>query len=108
MPPTPLWGSAAQDQSFLVSIDNTSIFVPGGTGAPQNGFRRSELIAQQNQTGNRTAFNAEIESGQTAFHFSVMADPTQPLNVSHEYQAVFIEPNDGTHIFQLDMGMMRV
>jgi len=103
VPPTPLWGSAAQDQAFLVSIDNTSIFVPG-SGQPQNGFRRGELIAQQSKTGDRTAFDAQIESGRTAFHFSVMADPTQPLNVSHEYQAVFIEPNDGTHVFQLDMG----
>jgi hypothetical protein len=89
-----------------VTIDNTSVFTPGSS-APQFGFRRTELIAQQNQAGDRTTFNAQLETGKTAFHFSFMADQSQPLNVTHEYQLVFIEPNDGTHVFGAQIGMMR-
>ncbi|KAH9972002.1 hypothetical protein BGW80DRAFT_1173774 [Lactifluus volemus] len=99
--PTPLWD--VPDQPILVLIDNSSIFTPGSSN-PQLGFRRSELIAQPSQNGNRTAFDATIESGVTAFHFSVQADTTQPLNNTHEYQPVFIEPADGTHIFDLQTG----
>ena len=90
-----------------MTIDNSSVFTPG-SGGPQFGFRRSELIAQQNQTGNRTTFDAQLETGQTAFHFSVQADPSQPLNFAHEYQTLFIEPSDGTHTFDLQTGMMRM
>lgn len=100
--PTPLWGTAP-DQAFSVTIDNTSIFTPGSS-PPQFGFRRTELIAQQNQSGNRTAFDALLESGQSGFHFSIQADTSQPLNFAHEYQIVFIEPNDGTHIFEAQLG----
>lgn len=45
-----------------------------------------------------------METGVTAFHFSVMKDDKKPLNSSHEYQVVFIEPNDGTHVFDLQTG----
>jgi hypothetical protein len=104
VPATPLWGTV-EDQSFSVTIDNTSIFTPGSS-QPQFGFRRTELIAQQNQSGNRTAFDALLESGQSGFHFSLQADTSQPLNFTHEYQVVFIEPNDGTHIFEAQLGTM--
>jgi hypothetical protein len=104
VPATPLWGTA-EDQPFSVTIDNTSIFTPG-SGQPQFGFRRTELIAQQNQSGNRTAFDALLESGQSGFHFSLQADTSQPLNFTHEYQVVFIEPNDGTHVFEAQLGTM--
>lgn len=97
-----------QDQAILVTIDNTSVFTPGGgSSPPQFGFRRTELIAQQNQTGNRTAFDAQLETGKTAFHFSIQADQSQPLNVTHEYQVVFIEPNDGSHVFEAQIGTIR-
>lgn len=94
-----------QEQTLRVLIDNSSVFTPGAS-QPQFGFRRGELIAQQDKTGNRTTFDAQLESGVTAFHFSVQQDPTARLNVTHEYQAVFIEPSDGTHIFDLQTGMM--
>ncbi|KAF8272614.1 hypothetical protein EI94DRAFT_248719 [Lactarius quietus] len=103
IPPTPLWDSTVQDQPVLVSIDNTSVFVPGG-GQPQFGFRRTELVAQQNQVGNFTVFDGQIESNKTAFHFSMQVDSTKPLNLTHEYQPVFIEPADGTHVFDIQMG----
>ena len=46
-----------------------------------------------------------LESGVTAFHFSVYADTKRPLNYSHEYQPVFVEKPDGSHVFDLQTGM---
>ncbi|KAI9433089.1 hypothetical protein BJY52DRAFT_843011 [Lactarius psammicola] len=102
VPPTPLW-KPVEEQAFRATIDNSSIFTPGQN-PPQLGFRRGELIAQADKTGNRTEFNNLIESGQTVFHFSVQADTKQQLNFKHEYQPLFIEPNDGKHIFDLQTG----
>lgn len=105
MEPTPLWNVFAftpSEQVISITIDNTSIFIPGGS-APQNGFRRTELIAQK--TGSqKTALNAEMEVGVTVFHFSIQMDEQRPLNYSHEYQIVFIEPSDGTHVFGIQLG----
>ncbi|KAJ7053337.1 hypothetical protein C8F01DRAFT_1064849 [Mycena amicta] len=104
--PTPLYNSVLlfpddQEQVLAISIDNTSVFVPGG-GAPQLGFRRTELIAQLN--GSSAQADAVMEVGKTVFHFSIKADETRPLNYSHEYQVVFIEPSDGTHVFGVQLG----
>ncbi|KAG1739392.1 uncharacterized protein EDB91DRAFT_1053830 [Suillus paluster] len=101
---TPLWSPnlwSPIEQPMTISIDNTSIFVPGGS-TPQNGFRRTELIAQKN--GNHTALNAVADAGTTVFHVSILEDPERPLNFSHEYQIVWIEPNDGTHVFEIQLG----
>ncbi|KAJ7776860.1 hypothetical protein DFH07DRAFT_901530, partial [Mycena maculata] len=101
-PPTPLWNPIIPtEQAISISIDNTSVFVPGG-GAPQYGFRRTEFIAQVD--GNSTELDAEMEVGVSVFHFSIKADLERPLNYTHEYQNVFIEPADGTHVFELQLG----
>jgi hypothetical protein len=82
-----------------ISIDNTSIFVPGNTAAnAQFGFRRTELIAQ---SPNRSSF----EVGMSAFHVSIMEDLSRPLNLTHEYQVIFIKPNDGSHVFEIQLGV---
>ncbi|KAF7365705.1 Glycoside Hydrolase Family 131 protein [Mycena venus] len=101
--PTPLWNDRhrTNEQVISIKIDNTSIFVPGG-GPPQYGFRRTELIAQKNSSS--TSLDAEMETGVSVFHFSIKADPARPLNFSHEYQIVFIEPSDGTHVFGIQLG----
>ncbi|KAJ7505916.1 hypothetical protein B0H11DRAFT_1851180 [Mycena galericulata] len=102
--PTPLWnldGIFPDEQVISIRIDNTSIFVPGG-GPPQYGFRRTEFIAQSN--GNSTALDAQMEVGVSVFHFSIKADSLRPLNYTHEYQIVFIEPSDGTHVFEIQLG----
>ncbi|KAH9973934.1 hypothetical protein BJV74DRAFT_782633 [Russula compacta] len=99
--PTPIW--LVPEQSIRVIIENSSVFTPG-SGTPQLGFRRSELIAQPSENGDRAAFDAEVDSGITAFHFSVQTDATRPLNYTHEYQTVWIEPSDGSHIFDLQIG----
>lgn len=105
--PTPLWSNQRQEQPVSVIVDNTSIFTPGDS-TPQNGFRRTDLIAQPtppDSDPDRTALNSLIESNVTAFHFSVMMDEQRPLNFSHEYQVVWIEPSDGSHVFELQIGM---
>ncbi|KAI0738897.1 hypothetical protein C8Q80DRAFT_1275116 [Daedaleopsis nitida] len=92
--PTPLWKSnlfVDQEQVISVSIDNSSVFVPGGN--PQYGFRRTDIIAAVN--GEHTELIQLMEQNTTAFHFSIQMDESRPLNYSHEYQIVFIEPNDG-------------
>ncbi|KAG2114369.1 uncharacterized protein F5147DRAFT_679277 [Suillus discolor] len=101
---TPLWSPdlwSPVEQPITVSIDNTSIFVPG-SGTPQNGFRRTDLIAQKD--GNHTALNAIADVGTTVFHVSILEELEKPLNMSHEYQIVWIEPNDGSHVFEIQLG----
>ncbi|KAJ6555028.1 hypothetical protein DFH09DRAFT_1280654 [Mycena vulgaris] len=102
--PTPLWndlGIIPREQVISIRIDNTSVFVPG-SGPPQYGFRRTEFIAQKN--GSSTALDAEADTELSIFHFSIKADLSRPLNYSHEYQIVFIEPNDGSHVFGIQLG----
>ncbi|KAH7103701.1 hypothetical protein BKA62DRAFT_755916 [Auriculariales sp. MPI-PUGE-AT-0066] len=70
-----------------VTLSDRSIFVPGG-GAPQVGFRRSELIPAGNNGTDATV------QGSTTFHWSVRDDPHRPLNYSHEYHGGWHETND--------------
>ncbi|KAL0064289.1 hypothetical protein AAF712_008733 [Marasmius tenuissimus] len=100
--PTLLWNKPSnREQAISVRIDNTSIFVPGNS-EPQLGFRRTELIAIQN--GSSSNLNTLMETGVTRFHFSIKSDPRYPLNFTHEYQVVFIEPSDGSHVFGVQLG----
>ncbi|KAI0671185.1 hypothetical protein C8Q78DRAFT_843947 [Trametes maxima] len=101
--PTPLWneGILPREQVVSVTIDNSSVFVPGG-GAPQFGFRRTDIIAAVN--GEHTELITRMEENKTVFHFSIQKDDVHPLNYTHEYQIVFIEPNDGSHVFGIQLG----
>ncbi|KAG6831164.1 hypothetical protein H0H87_005989, partial [Tephrocybe sp. NHM501043] len=110
--PTPLWNrqllpflpaTLPTEQAISIKIDNSSVFVPGG-GPPQYGFRRTELIAHINGSSSTAELNAKMEIGVTVFHFSIKLDEKAPLNYDHEYQIVFIEPNDGTHVFGIQLG----
>ncbi|EGO04144.1 hypothetical protein SERLA73DRAFT_175930 [Serpula lacrymans var. lacrymans S7.3] len=109
--PTPLWNKEMIpfvpvlthpiEQAISISIDNTSIFIPGGS-PPQNGFRRTGFIAQID--GNHTYLNGIMEVGTTVFHVSIKGNTLFPLNYTHEYQIVWIEPNDGSHVFEIQVG----
>ncbi|KAF8657321.1 hypothetical protein AX16_002243 [Volvariella volvacea WC 439] len=106
--PTSLWSHPfyPTEQAISVSIDNSSVFYPGGNN-PQFGFRRTELIAQKNK--NPGELNEETERGTTVFHFSIRDDyklgwERRLLDMRHEYQIVFIEPSDGTHVFGVQLG----
>ncbi|KAI0629797.1 hypothetical protein C8Q77DRAFT_1138613 [Trametes polyzona] len=102
--PTPLWNediAFPREQVISVTIDNSSVFIPGG-GPPQFGFRRTDIIAAVN--GEHTELITRMETNKTIFHFSIQKDEVRPLNYSHEYQIVFIEPNDGSHVFGVQLG----
>ncbi|KAH9925564.1 uncharacterized protein B0H18DRAFT_376831 [Fomitopsis serialis] len=77
-------------KSFEVTIDDESIFVPGG-GAPQVGFRRSELLPAIDLS---TGGNASTVQETTTFHWSIRTDLSRPLNYSHEYHPVWHEYAD--------------
>lgn len=80
-----------------VTINDKSIFAPGGN--PQKGFRRSELIPITNNGTDATV------QGVTTFHFSMRPDMARPLNMSHQYELVFIETNDfSSHVWTIKAG----
>ena len=103
--PTPLWNSPPRstEDVIAISLDNSSVFIPGGNlSNAQYGFRRTELIAWKNSSiGDLTAVS---QVNTSAFHFSVAVDDRRPLNDTHEYQIVFIEPSDGSHVFGVQLG----
>ncbi|KAL1910034.1 hypothetical protein Sste5344_004223 [Sporothrix stenoceras] len=70
-----------------VTISDKSIFAPSADNV-QTGFRRAELLPASN-TGTDPS-----TQGVKTLHFSVMQDAQRPLNLSHEYQLVFLESND--------------
>ncbi|KAK3938689.1 hypothetical protein QBC46DRAFT_291977 [Diplogelasinospora grovesii] len=65
-----------------VTISDKSIF------NGQTGFRRAELLPASNSGTDPST------QGVKTLHFSVMKDAQRPLNLSHEYQLVFLESND--------------
>ncbi|AEO64872.1 uncharacterized protein THITE_2142658 [Thermothielavioides terrestris NRRL 8126] len=65
----------------------------------QVGFRRAELIPASNDGTDPST------QGVKTLHFSVKKDAARPLNLSHEYQLVFLESNDfSTNQFVLKTG----
>ncbi|TRX94051.1 hypothetical protein FHL15_005129 [Xylaria flabelliformis] len=63
------------------------------------GFRRAELIIASNDGTDAST------TGVKTLHFSVMKDANRPLNLTHEYQLVFLESNDfSTNQFVLKTG----
>lgn len=103
--PSPLWAapSSKAEDVISISIDNSSVFVPGGDESnAQYGFRRTELIAQTNSSVSQLTAISQV--GTTAFHFSIALDDSKPLNLTHEYQIVFIELADGSHVFEVQLG----
>lgn len=65
----------------------------------QTGFRRAELLIASNDGTDAST------TGLKTLHFSIMKDANRPLNLSHEYQLVFLESNDfSTNQFVLKTG----
>ncbi|CCA72240.1 hypothetical protein PIIN_06174 [Serendipita indica DSM 11827] len=86
-PVPPSMFDTPRSKAVEVTINDKSIFAPGG-GAPQVGFRRSELIPATNNGSDATV------QGTTTFHWSIRNDPARPLNYSHEYHAAWHETAD--------------
>ncbi|EFQ33734.1 hypothetical protein CGRA01v4_12288 [Colletotrichum graminicola] len=70
--------------ALAVAINDQSIF------DGQTSFRRTELIPSSNVGVDASTL------GIKTLHFSVQKDEQRPLNLSHEYQLVFLESNDLT------------
>ncbi|KAB5540344.1 hypothetical protein GE09DRAFT_1245395 [Coniochaeta sp. 2T2.1] len=70
-----------------VTISDASIFAPSADNV-QTGFRRAELLPASNSGTDAST------TGVKTLHFSLMKDAARPLNLSHEYQLVFLESND--------------
>ncbi|TPX07974.1 uncharacterized protein E0L32_010305 [Thyridium curvatum] len=84
------WRAAQFDVNTVpveVTISDQSIFAPSANNV-QTGFRRAELLIASN-----TGTDAST-TGVKTLHFSLMKDAQRPLNLSHEYQLVFLESND--------------
>ena len=67
-----------------VTLSDASIFAPSATNI-QTGFRRAELLPVSNNGSDPSTL------GVKTLHFSVMKDSARNLNLSHEYQLVFLE-----------------
>lgn len=85
-------------KAIEVTINDSSIFVPGG-GQPQIGFRRAGLLM-----GNGSdATNIGVKT----FHWSVKQDPQREMNLTHEYLNAWHEANDySSNQFSFNTGIM--
>ncbi|TDZ16663.1 hypothetical protein Cob_v010277 [Colletotrichum orbiculare MAFF 240422] len=72
---------------FEVTINDKSIFAPSETNV-QVGFRRAEMLPLSNDGKDDSTV------GVKTLHFSLKKDDQRPLNLSHEYQLVFLESAD--------------
>lgn len=72
---------------LTLTINDSSIFAPSETNV-QTGFRRAELLPASNNGTDAST------TGIKTLHFSLAKDPQRPLNLSHEYQLVFLESAD--------------
>lgn len=101
----PQWPKVAKSDKFdlhstavTVTIDDLSVFAPSEDNV-QAGFRRAELLPASNNGTDASTL------GIKTLHFSVAKDPHRPLNLSHEYQLVFLESDDfSTNQFVLKTG----
>lgn len=86
-PPPSLFDDGANTVPVEVTISDDSIFAPSADNV-QTGFRRAELLPASNSGTDASTL------GVKTLHFSVAKDAARPLNLSHEYQLVFLESND--------------
>ncbi|TAQ90700.1 hypothetical protein B7494_g956 [Chlorociboria aeruginascens] len=86
------------DKAVEVTINDQSIFLPGG-GTPQLGFRRAGLLM-----GNGSdATNIGVKT----FHWSVKQDLKAKMNLTHEYMNVWHEANSyDFNQFSFNTGIM--
>ncbi|KAK1965984.1 hypothetical protein LY78DRAFT_74395 [Colletotrichum sublineola] len=78
---------ANASQPFEVTISDKSIFAPSANNV-QIGFRRAEMLPASNDGKDAST------DGVKTLHFSIMKDNQRALNLSHEYQLVFLESAD--------------
>jgi len=74
----------AASAPLTITISDDSIFAPSADNV-QTGFRRAELLPASNDGSDDSTL------GVKTLHFSLMKDDARALNLSHEYQLVFLE-----------------
>ncbi|KAF1957386.1 hypothetical protein CC80DRAFT_410544 [Byssothecium circinans] len=84
-----LFDTPVKAKPIEVTIDDKSIFAPGGSN-PQTAVRRMELVPNP---ATSPADNA-TSTGVKTLHFSIKPSAERPLNISHEYLMVFMERAD--------------
>ncbi|KAJ3506191.1 hypothetical protein NLJ89_g7006 [Agrocybe chaxingu] len=85
------------NKAIEVTIDDRSIFAPGGNA--QIGFRRADLLL-----GNGSD---ESNIGVKTFHWSTKQDRFAKLNLTHEYMTVWHETNDfSANQFSFNTGLL--
>jgi hypothetical protein len=90
--PPALFDVPGTHKPFEVTIDDRSLFKPGGaSGRVQTAFRRAGLIMKDDL--NNPGADAS-DNGTVTFHWSIMQDPQRPLNFTHEYMNVWHEKAD--------------
>ncbi|CAI6333428.1 unnamed protein product [Periconia digitata] len=96
-----LFDTAVNAQPVEVTVNDDSIFAPGGAN-PQTAVRRAELMPNPaNNNANDTS------SGVKTLHFSIKPSADRPLNISHEYLMVFMERADfGANLIALKTGTL--
>ncbi|PGH06805.1 hypothetical protein AJ79_06447 [Helicocarpus griseus UAMH5409] len=89
-----------ETRPFEITINDDSIFAPSPDNV-QTGFRRAELLPMSNDGSDPST------EGIKTLHFSLQKDMARPLNLSHEYQLVFVETADySTNQFALKTGTL--
>jgi hypothetical protein len=78
----------AAAQSVEVTVNDDSIFAPGGSN-PQTAVRRAELMPNPSLSGDNIT-----TTGIKTLHFSLKPSTARPLNTSHEYLLAFLERGD--------------
>lgn len=86
-----IFDAAAGTKALEITINDKSIFVPGGaSGKPQTQFRRADLLPSAASVANDSAV-----TGVRTVHFSIQQDLFKPLALStNEYQLAFLETAD--------------
>ncbi|KAF2638878.1 hypothetical protein P280DRAFT_404218 [Massarina eburnea CBS 473.64] len=84
-----LFDQQVSAQSVEVTIDDNSIFAPGGS-QPQTAVRRAELMPNPATAPSDNATSTGVKT----LHFSIKPSADRPLNTSHEYLMTFMERAD--------------
>lgn len=103
LPPVPpsFWDIPTHSTPLEVTINDSSIFYPGGS-VPQSAIRRAELMFNDASTANNVSTR-----GKKTLKFSIRWDEHLPLNLTHEYLMVFLETADySADVIQLKTGTL--
>lgn len=83
----PIFFRESSNETLTMPLSDASIFAPSADNV-QVGFRRAELNPASNNGTDASTTGVKV------LHFSIMKDTARPLNLSHEYQMVFLESAD--------------